>query len=112
MADPTLCRRCGRCCCKKVAVGDELVYLPLFCEFLDEGTKLCKVYPRRHELSPQCLTVEEGIEIGVFPADCPYVRERAGYRPPREECTEEELRLYLQLTEGGEEKEEREQEQE
>ena len=93
-----------------MAVGEEMVYLPLFCRFFDEEERLCKVYPRRYELSPQCLTVEEGIEIGVFPADCPYVRERAGYRPPREECTEDELRLYLQLTEGAEEEQEQEQE--
>ena len=96
MADPALCRRCGRCCCRKILVGDEIVYLPLYCPHYDPETRLCTIYERRHELNPRCLTVEEGIEIGVFPADCPYVRGRPGYRAPREECTEDELRQYLE----------------
>ena len=78
-------------------IGEELGYLPLLCEFLDPETRLCTVYERRHETNPGCLTVEEGIELGVFPADCPYVRGRVGYHPPREQCAEQELKLYFKL---------------
>ena len=98
MADPGLCRRCGKCCCRKVVLGHKIVYLPLFCDYLDPDTRRCTVYERRFELNPHCLTVEEGIELGVFPADCPYVRDLAGYRPPREACTEDELRQYFEGT--------------
>ena len=94
MADPALCERCGRCCCVKFYLDDELVYTPWFCHFYDPETHLCTVYERRFEVNPHCLTVEEGIAAGVFPADCPYVRDRPGYRPPREAPTPEELELY------------------
>jgi len=96
MADSSLCRRCGKCCCRKMLVGDEVVYLPLHCEHYAPGARLCTIYDRRHELNPRCLTVEEGVRVGVFPVDCPYVSGVADYRPPREECTEEELQLYFE----------------
>lgn len=93
-ADPRLCERCGRCCCKKMVLNGEVVYMPLFCEYHDKATRLCTIYHQRHEINPHCLTVEEGIELSVFPADCPYVRGLPDYRPPRTDCTPEELQLY------------------
>jgi hypothetical protein len=36
----------------------------------------------RHEVAPHCASVEDGIELGVFPADCPYVRDVEGYVGP------------------------------
>ena len=94
--DAASCRRCGRCCARKIILDDQVVYLPLFCEFFDPRTRLCTVYDRRFESNPRCLTIEEGIEIGVFPADCPLVRDLPAYRPPRQHCTPEELSLYFQ----------------
>ena len=94
MADPARCERCGRCCHVKIIVRGEVVYLPDFCQYYDPQTKLCTIYEHRHETNPRCLTVEEGIELGVFPADCPYVRDLPDYRPPREHCTPAELREY------------------
>jgi len=91
VADPSLCERCGRCCCVKIYVDGELVYTPYFCKYYDPATRLCTVYEHRHEVNPRCLTVEEGIALGVFPADCPYVRDLPDYHPPREHCTPEEL---------------------
>ena len=83
--------------------GGEVVYLPFHCAYYDPEARLCTVYDRRHELNPRCLTVEQGIKHGVFPAGCPYVRDLSGYRPPREECTDDELRQYLeQGFDGGE----------
>jgi len=91
-----LCRRCGRCCYAKIIRGGEVVYMPFPCPHLDEKTKLCRVYPRRHEVNPNCLTIEEGIRIGVFPADCPYVAGLKRYKPPREEWTQDDIEYYYE----------------
>jgi len=98
-----LCRRCGRCCCHKLLLEDEVVYLPYPCAYLDEETHLCTIYEDRHRINPDCLTLEEGIKIGVFPADCPYVKDIAGYKPPREQCTQEELEMYRESLQSEEE---------
>ncbi len=90
MADPTLCEKCGRCCYAKLIIDGEVVYTPFPCPHLDEQTRLCKAYERRHEVNPHCLTVEMGVALGVFPADCPYVRDLPDYAPPRMELTAEE----------------------
>ena len=97
------CRRCGRCCARKIVVGNAVFYTPYYCPHLDPETKLCTVYERRRELNPHCLTVEEGIELGVFPADCPYVAGIPGYRPPVEEWDEQALDKTLQRVADGEE---------
>ena len=89
-----LCRRCGRCCYAKLMLEDEIVYLPFPCPFLDEKTRLCTVYENRHEMNPDCLTLDEAIKIGVFPADCPYVAGIKDYRPPREKWTQADLEVY------------------
>jgi len=79
-----ICRRCGRCCYAKLLVGDQVIYTDTPCAYLDVETRLCTVYDRRHEVNPDCLDIEEGIRRGVFPADCPYVADIPGYRPPVE----------------------------
>ena len=74
-----LCERCGRCCilhAYKTEKGVEVIY----CEHLDPETKLCKVYKDRFKHG--CLTVMEGILAGVFPKDCPYVRNLKNYEEP------------------------------
>jgi hypothetical protein len=96
MLEPPACERCGRCCCAKLVSPDgQIVFLPLYCDHYAPETRLCTVYDRRFEANPQCLTVKEGIAAGVFPADCPFVRDLPDYRSPREQCTEDELKLYL-----------------
>jgi len=95
-AKEDLCRRCGRCCYAKLLYDDELVYLPFPCPHLDEKTRLCTVYERRFEVNPDCLTLEEGIRLGVFPADCPYVAGLENYKPPREAWTKEDIETYWQ----------------
>ncbi len=79
------CRRCGRCCYAKLLVGDRVIYTDAPCDHLDPETRLCRVYDRRHEVNPDCLSVEEGIRRGVFPADCPYVADLPGYNAPIED---------------------------
>jgi uncharacterized cysteine cluster protein YcgN (CxxCxxCC family) len=94
------CRKCGRCCCAKLIIEDEetgedeVVYTPFPCTYLDVNTCLCTIYDNRHEVNPVCLTLENGIAIGVFPADCPYVADIEGYKPPREHWTDDDLDLY------------------
>ena len=90
-----LCLRCGRCCCAKIIIGDEVIYTPLPCPHLDKDTSLCAVYGHRWEVNPDCLTLAEGIAMGVFPADCPYVKDIPGYNPPREQMTQEEFFLWM-----------------
>ena len=91
MADPSLCEKCGRCCYAKLILDGEVVYTPFPCPHFDEDTRLCTVYGRRREANPHCLTVEMGIRLGVFPPDCPYVRDIPDYKPPRMRLTPEEL---------------------
>ncbi len=90
------CRRCGRCCYAKVIAEGEVYYTDLPCPYLDAVTRLCTVYENRHQVNSDCLTVEEGIAMGVFPADCPYVKDLTGYRPPHTDCDLADMtRLYL-----------------
>ena len=76
------CKRCGRCCYKKVLYKGRMLYTPFPCQHLDEKTRLCRVYARRHQVNPDCLPVEEGLHLGVFPADCPYAQGVPNYKAP------------------------------
>jgi hypothetical protein len=96
MADPRPCKKCGRCCCTKLIINGEIVYTPFPCPHLDETTRLCTIYERRHELNPDCITVDMGIRLGVFPPDCPYVRDVPDYVPPRMGMTPEEIEAYAE----------------
>jgi len=88
-ADP--CRKCGRCCYAKLIIKGEIVYTPFPCPYLDVATRLCTVYERRHEVNPDCMPVEMGVRLGVFPPDCPYVRNMPDYVSPRLGMTPEEI---------------------
>jgi uncharacterized cysteine cluster protein YcgN (CxxCxxCC family) len=96
------CLRCGRCCYAKLLVEDRVIYTDVPCRYLDTGTRLCTVYGRRHEVNPDCLDVEAGIRRGVFPADCPYVRDIPGYRPPVLDPGPGELAEFLGALEAEE----------
>jgi len=79
-----LCRRCARCCYEKLIVDGRVFTTRKPCSHLDVKTNLCRVYDRRFEANPRCLSVAQGIELGVFPADCPYVRDLPDYMPAEE----------------------------
>ena len=97
------CLRCGRCCYAKLLVGDRIVYYTgIPCRYLDAETNLCRVYERRHEANPDCLGVEAGTKRGVFPADCPYVRDIPGYRAPITDVGRGELAELLGAVEAEE----------
>jgi len=95
-----LCRRCGRCCYEKLIVGFQVISTTKPCRWLDQKTRLCAAYERRFEVNPQCLTIEQGIQAGVFPADCPYVRGVEGYFAPVEGATEKEIRRFWIVMRG------------
>ena len=100
-ADPAreaVCRRCGRCCYAKIIIDEETWYTDIPCPHLDLKTRLCRVYEQRFEVDPDCLSVEEGIRLGVFPADCPYVAGLKGYHAPHTDCDTTEMgKLYDEL---------------
>jgi hypothetical protein len=85
-----LCRRCARCCYEKFIVDGRVFTSRTPCPHLDVQTRLCAVYERRFQVNPCCLDVEQGIELGVFPASCPYVRGLRDYRPSEEGWLEDE----------------------
>jgi uncharacterized protein len=87
----SLCRRCGRCCYEKFIVDGRVFTLRKPCAHLDESTNLCKAYGERHDKNDRCLTVEQGIEWGVFPADCPYVKDLPDYLPAEEGWLDETI---------------------
>lgn len=86
-----LCTRCGKCCTEKVEIDGKLYMAKVACRFLDPATKLCSVYERRFDAEPGCVEVAEGISLGVFPADCPYVKDIEGYQAPIEEWSDPEI---------------------
>ena len=85
-AHEQLCNKCGKCCYKKIIVGRTVFITPFPCEFLDTHSNQCTIYERRHELNPYCLSIEEGLKVSAFPADCPYVEAQAppSYKPAKE----------------------------
>ena len=55
-----ICKRCGRCCYEKVDLGGGIIhYTDEPCVHLDTETNLCKVYDKRDEVEPDCITLTE-----------------------------------------------------
>jgi hypothetical protein len=82
-----LCTRCGKCCYQKIILGTTVVITPFPCQYYDEAAHGCRIYARRKEINPSCLSVPEGLRVSAFPADCAYVARLAppGYRPAVDE---------------------------
>lgn len=71
-----ICTRCGKCCYEKVDLGGGLIrYTDEPCAHLDTETNLCKVYERRHEVQPDCISLTADLVryIHWLPDDCAYV---------------------------------------
>jgi len=93
------CRRCGLCCRDKYLVDDRMFFAGEgHCQYFDPETKHCTIYEDRHEINPQCLSVKDGIALGVFPKDCPYVQDLPDYVPPFDEPIDKDT---LRLIERG-----------
>jgi len=78
------CRRCGRCCFEKIEYEGVIYYTDIPCEKLDLQTRLCTVYPDRIHARPGCTPLTpEIVQLGVLPADCPYVEGVKDYIAPK-----------------------------
>ena len=81
-----LCELCpgeirGICCYYLTIIEDHLVYLPNHpCKFFDLKSKRCTIYENRHEINPNCLTLEEMYYLGSLPKKCPYILEDIEYQ--------------------------------
>lgn len=84
----TLCNKCGRCCYfKEVGETGELRFSKVPCQFLDLGSKLCRVYPIRHKVAPWCVEPLKNLENDpCLPTDCPLAQVYGppGYVGPKE----------------------------
>lgn len=80
-------------------VRGRIYLLRRWCQYLDQRTRLCLIYEQRRELNPECLDVETGRRLGVFPKDCPYVRDLPDYIAPIEGVVDDEI---LEEIESGE----------
>jgi len=71
-----VCRKCGRCCYEKVDLGGGIIrYTDEPCVHLDTETNMCKVYERRGEVEPDCITLTEHLvrTLHWLPEECAYV---------------------------------------
>lgn len=85
IAHESKCRKCGKCCYKKKwLTPDILIFIDEHCEHLDPETNRCTVYPKRHEVKPNCCNIEDAIKYRALPADCPYVTDNPDYEAPLE----------------------------
>lgn len=78
-----LCSRCGKCCYQKLIIGRNVYITPFPCKYLDVEKNACTIYENRHEIYPDCLTMEAGFKHAAFPADCTYIPTMApkNYKP-------------------------------
>jgi uncharacterized cysteine cluster protein YcgN (CxxCxxCC family) len=79
------CVDCGLCCYASVPLAKGHVLVPeLRCKHLQvesaTGKSCCSIYEQRHDLAKGwCLPLAEAINKGVFPEQCPYVRDMRDY---------------------------------
>ena len=72
----SLCDGCGRCCLQKLEDEDtqQVVYTRVSCKLLDTETCLCRDYPNRLALVPDCLTLRPLADrkLNWLPKTCAY----------------------------------------
>jgi len=83
----SICNHCGKCCYQKLIIGRNVYITPFPCKWLNVENNQCTIYDRRHELNPECLSMEDGFKHSAFPADCTYLPKMAplNYKPARED---------------------------
>ncbi|MCL1818919.1 MAG: hypothetical protein FWG35_08295 [Spirochaetaceae bacterium] len=73
-----LCGRCGLCCYERdlSRSGEVAVDLSRPCEFLDEDSRLCRVYENRFRVCPDCQKVNlfRALFHRRLPPSCAYAR--------------------------------------
>ncbi|MEM7078909.1 MAG: YcgN family cysteine cluster protein [Pseudomonadota bacterium] len=71
-----LCDGCARCCLIKLqdVDTDEVHYTAMVCSLLDQDACRCTRYPQRHELVPDCVTLdaERAASFAWLPLSCAY----------------------------------------
>jgi uncharacterized cysteine cluster protein YcgN (CxxCxxCC family) len=85
-----LCKDCPKpgCCCHYGAmVKGKQVATDEPCPFLNITMNRCVIYNERHRF-PECLTIEQMIEMGTVPKWCPYVVDDVAYQ------ARDDTRLY------------------
>ncbi len=72
-----LCTCCGKCCYIRHVGEDGKVIINYYapCEYLNECTHLCSVYPNRFNKCEHCgkVTLWTALFNPTLPEDCPYV---------------------------------------
>ena len=72
-----LCGRCGLCCyTRTLADGEVVVNLSAPCIYLDEGTRLCRVFKVRYQKYEHCGSVNllRALFSPTLPPSCAYYR--------------------------------------
>ena len=100
--DESVCRRCGQCCYSSVMFRNRLTIIPdLPCKHLlrqSDNSTLCAIYSSRQQVSEWCNHMTpQTVNAGLFPEDCPYVRDIPGYsgKGMVSESDREEFYLWL-----------------
>ena len=89
--DLNLCNKCpvsirGRCCYFSTEIIDnnqnhmKISLSKHPCKYLNTKTGRCKVYKKRYEMNPNCLTIKEMILIGTIHKECLYVKNNQEYQ--------------------------------
>ena len=97
-----ICLQCGKCCYLKSKDRDGTLSISNKpCKYLLANNK-CSIYDKRHEINPDCLTMEKAILNKMQPTSCPYVKNIEGYRGPKElmELNNKPLKGILEILDG------------
>jgi len=82
----SLCDGCGKCCMHKLEDEDtgELLFTNVACAQLDLSACRCKVYPKRWDYVPDCLTLtpQATQDLSWLPSTCAYRLLAAGQALP------------------------------
>ncbi|MFH1377960.1 MAG: hypothetical protein ABIH86_04335 [Planctomycetota bacterium] len=93
-----LCNRCLRCCFRMAVIDGAVFRTPFPCEHLDIPGRRCRIYPDRHTINKNCLTIAEALRVNALPKDCPYAsgagKDYTGQQSlPSDWLTDDALRL-------------------
>lgn len=82
----SLCDGCGKCCMHKLEDEDtgKLMFTSVACAQLDLSACRCKVYPKRRDYVPDCLTLtpQATQDLSWLPSTCAYRLLAAGQTLP------------------------------
>ena len=71
----------GSCCYFSAFIeGMHIILTNHSCKFLHLESKMCTIYKKRHEINPNCLSIEESIIMGLLPKECKYVENDLEYQ--------------------------------